>query len=281
MSEPAVNFENVSFTYPGAEFPALEHVSLRVEQGERLGVLGPNGGGKSTLLKLALGLLSLQSGRVTLFGLAPQEARRRGMIGYVPQRAELELAMPLSVWQVVEVAATWRRAPWSRAADARERVREALLLAGADELKEKAVGELSGGQLQRVLIARALVVRPRMLVLDEPMVGIDAVGQERFAQLLDRIHRERGITMLTVTHDVRAIVAGSDRVACLRAGCTATQARRGSPRVLAEVFSHDIAGVGGASGTHIHAQGRRNTVPTCMRPVPVAPPRSVRPRVRA
>ncbi|MBX3410363.1 MAG: metal ABC transporter ATP-binding protein [Phycisphaeraceae bacterium] len=263
MSEPAVNFENVSFTYPGAEFPALEHVTLRVEQGERLGVLGPNGGGKSTLLKLALGLLSLQSGRVTLFGLTPQEARRLGMIGYVPQRAELELAMPLSVRQVVEVAATWRRAPWSRAADARERVREALLLAGAEELKEKAVGELSGGQLQRVLIARALVVRPRMLVLDEPMVGIDAVGQERFAQLLDRIHRERGITMLTVTHDVRAIVAGSDRVACLARRLHSHTSPEGlTPRVLAEVFSHDIAGVGGAlRGAHIHAHGPEENCP--------------------
>jgi zinc transport system ATP-binding protein len=263
MSEAAVNFENVSYTYPGGEYPALEGVTLRVEAGERLGVLGPNGGGKSTLLKLAMGLLGPQSGGVTIFGLSPSEARSRGLIGYVPQRAELELSMPLSVWQVVELAASWRRAPWRSAASLKPEIRDALSLAGAVELRERPIGELSGGQLQRVLIARALVVRPSMLVLDEPMVGIDAVGQERFAQLLDRVHRERRITMLTVTHDVRAIVAGSDRVACLARRLHSHTSPEGlTPRVLAEVFSHDIAGVGGAlRGAHIHAHGPGEVCP--------------------
>jgi zinc transport system ATP-binding protein len=248
---PAVSYEGLSFAYgqtgEGQPAPALKNITLRVEPGERLGILGPNGGGKSTLLKLTLGLLQGYTGRIQIFGLSPQEARRRRLIGYVPQRIEAELAFPLSVRQVVQMSAGlgcawWRPLPVS----IRQDVDRALDLVGAAALAERPVGKLSGGQLQRVMIARALACRPRLLLLDEPTVGIDVAGQQRFADLLRTLHEELRLTIMVVSHDIRTIAAGSDRVACLSRTLHSHVAPEGlTPRVLAEVFSHDVAAIFG------------------------------------
>lgn len=248
---PAVVYEGVSFSYaPGEDGhtpPALQNITLRVEQGVRLGILGPNGGGKSTLLKLTLGLLHGYSGRIRIFGLAPLEARRQRLIGYVPQRIDAELAFPLSVRQVVQMSASlgcpgWRPLPrWVRGD-----VDRALELVDASALADRPIGKLSGGQLQRVMIARALACRPRLLLLDEPTVGIDVAGQQRFADLLRTLHQELRLTIMVVSHDIRTIAAGSDRVACLSRTLHSHVAPEGlTPRVLAEVFSHDVAAIFG------------------------------------
>lgn len=253
--EHEVVVDDVSYVYPRAESPALEGVSLRVAPRERLGILGPNGGGKSTLLKLILGLLPVQRGRVEVCGRSPARARREGLIGYVAQRAETTLGLPISVRHSVELAATWRR-PWPGAAPStRAFVEQTLELVGAADYAGKPVGALSGGQLQRALIARALCARPRVLALDEPTVGIDAAGQQRFAELLERIHRERGVTVLVVSHDLRAIAAGCDRVACLARRLHSHTSPQGlTPQVLAELFTHDLAFIPSASGAvHVHA----------------------------
>lgn len=263
---PAVEIESLSYTYPGASGPALERVSLRVERGERLGVLGPNGGGKSTLVKLILGMLSpgvaaggeAGAGRVRVFGMSPKEARREGLVGYVAQRTELELAMPLSVREAVTLGASWRVPAWRGVPRAlRERVSAMLALTGCEGYGSRPIGKLSGGQLQRALIARALVTDAKMLVLDEPTVGIDAAGQASFAELLRRLHAELGLTLLVVSHDLRAIVAGSDRVACLARRLHSHGSPQGlTPQVLAELFTHDVAGLTGAlAGMHVHAHG--------------------------
>ncbi|MCW5765843.1 MAG: metal ABC transporter ATP-binding protein [Phycisphaeraceae bacterium] len=260
MGTEAVQFEQVTYRYPGAPSPALEGVTLSVLPGERLGVLGPNGGGKSTLLKLALGLLPVQQGRIGVFGLTPAEARGRGLIGYVAQRIDAELGFPLSVRQVVELAAGWRTPPWRRlGGQARARVDRALELTGASALADRPIGSLSGGQTQRAMIARALATDAKVLVLDEPLVGIDAAGQQQFAELLATVHRATGVTILIVSHDLRAIAAGCDRVACLARRLHSHVSPQGlTPRVLAELFSHDVAGlagVGGLAGVHVHAHG--------------------------
>lgn len=258
MPEPAVEFDAVTFAYPGSRAPALEEVSLRVESGERLGILGPNGGGKSTLLKLLLGLLTPDRGTIRVLGLSPREAQRSGAIGYVPQRAEIEMAMPLSVRDVVTLGAAWRSSPFRRVPrEVRDRVDRLLGLVGASDFADRPIGGLSGGQLQRAMIARALSTNARVLALDEPTVGIDAVGQERFAELLTTIHDELGVTILVVSHDLRAIAAGSDRVACLARRLHSHTSPKGlTPQVLAEVFSHDVAGLTGAyAGMHVHAHG--------------------------
>lgn len=259
----AVEFNHVGFTYEGADSPALIDVTLTVQPGERLGILGPNGGGKSTLLKLALGLLRPSAGRIRVMGVEPARARRDGLIGYVPQKIEIEGGFPLSVRQVVTLAGSWRLSPW-RAAPAVlvRRVHDALELVGVSELADRPIGRLSGGQLQRVMISRALLAGPpegpgpRLLVLDEPLVGIDAAGQARFAELLERVHAAARVTLLVVSHDLRAIAASSDQVACLSQRLHYHASPKGlTPQVLAEVFSHDVAGIAGIAGMHVHAHG--------------------------
>ncbi len=245
--EPAIDVEGLHFAYPGASAPSLEGITLRVPHGERLGILGPNGGGKSTLLKLTLGLLRPSAGSVRVCGLHPVEARRRQLIGYVPQRSDADLQFPLSVRQVVLMGAGWRRAPWrSPSEDVLERVDKMIELVGASSYAARPIGKLSGGQFQRALIARALAADPKILALDEPTVGIDAAGQQEFATLLERVHAASGATILIVSHDLRAIAAGCDRVACLRRTLHAHTSPEGlTPAVLAEVFSHDVAGIFG------------------------------------
>jgi zinc transport system ATP-binding protein len=261
-----VQVEGVTFAYPGGDTPALENVSLAVTEGGRLGILGPNGGGKSTLLKIVLGVLTPQSGRVSVFGRAPSAATRDGLVGYVPQGLEVEKGFPLSVRQVVELAVSWRMAGWRRLPDAElERVESLLGLVGAAGFAEKPIGSLSGGQLQRVMIARALAPRPKLLVLDEPTVGIDAAGQAQFASLLAAVHAQTGVTLLIVSHDIRAIAAGCDRVACLSRKLHFHDAPSGlTPTVLAEVFAHDVAGLAGVgplAGMHVHAHGPGEACP--------------------
>lgn len=250
-SHLAVEYRSVTFSYApqagGAPRTALERITLDVRAGERLGILGPNGGGKSTLLKLTLGLLPCQGGSIRVFGLTPEEARKRRLIGYVPQKVEAELAFPLSVRQVVQMSAMLGLSPWRRTpAGIRHDAEQALELVGAGSLADRPIGKLSGGQLQRVMIARALAGRPRLLLLDEPTVGIDAVGQQRFSDLLRSLHDTLGLTIMLVSHDIRTIAAGSDRVACLSRTLHSHVAPEGlTPQVLAEVFSHDVAAIFG------------------------------------
>lgn len=256
---PAVEYRNVTFAYRGAgsegERPALDHVSLDVREGERLGVLGPNGGGKSTLLKLTLGLLTGYEGEIRVFGLSPEQARRRRLIGYVPQRSEAELRFPLSVRQVVTMGATVGLAPWAAPSKEQRDVIEASMRAvGVDVLASRPIGDLSGGQLQRVLIARALASRPMILILDEPTVGVDPAGQQQFATLLNTLHAMFRLTLIIVSHDIRTIAAGCDRVACLSRTLHSHTGPEGlTPSILAEVFRHDVAAIFGDVHVDAHA----------------------------
>jgi zinc transport system ATP-binding protein len=252
-----VEYRAVSYRYPGAPATAIENVSLRVEQGERLGILGPNGAGKSTLLKLTLGLLPIQSGEIKVLGRSPEQARREGLVGYLPQRAECELRFPLSVRQVVALGSAWRTPAWRGLSRAEQQtVDHCLELVGVKDLSERPIGRLSGGQLQRVLIARALAARPKILVLDEPTVGIDAPGQRRFAEMLARVHRELGLTILIVSHNLRAIAAGCDHVACLARRLHSHVTPQGlTPEVLGQLFSHDVEGLFGEVHVHAHTAG--------------------------
>lgn len=255
-SDAIIEFREVSFSYPSA--PAvrvLDRINLRVREGERLGVLGPNGGGKTTLVRILLGLLEPTEGRVFVAARSPTQARRDGLVACVEQRSGAERAFPISVRQAVELGAMWRRAGRARTDGAtRQAILTALKLTGAGEFAEAPVGQLSGGQFQRAMIARALAPRPRVLVLDEPTVGIDAAGQAAFGALLDRIQRELGTTIVVVTHDLRAVAAGCDRVACVSRTLHAHTAPSGlTPSVLAEVFRHEVEGVFGELHLDAHA----------------------------
>lgn len=266
---PALRYRNVSFAYPPAAAEdvrsearlVLENITLDVQPGEKLGILGPNGGGKSTLLKLTLGLLRGGAGEISILGLAPDAARRARVIGYVPQRVEAELAFPLSVREVVTMSATVDLAPWrTLSAVQNEAIAEALDVTGMRDLADRPIGALSGGQVQRAMIARALACRPRILLLDEPMVGVDVRGQQQFAQLVDQL-AATGLTIVVVSHDLRTVAAGCDRVACLSRTLHYHLAPRGlTPQVLAEVFRHDVAAIFG----EIHVDA--HTAATCATP---------------
>ena len=253
---PAVSYDDVTFRWSRGDDPAVEGISFDVEPGERLGILGPNGGGKSTLLKLTLGLISPQRGTISVFGSTPNEARLGGLIGTVPQRSEAELGFPLSVKQVVELGATCRLGA-TRGLDAerRGRVREAMEATGVDAYQDRPIGRLSGGQRQRALIARAVAASPKLLLLDEPTVGVDVEGQHRFRAMLDDLRERFALTMMVVSHDIRTIAATSDRVACLRRTLHEHVDPRGlTPELLAQVFRHDVEE---ALGEAVHIDAHR------------------------
>lgn len=255
-----VTLKGVSFSYAGAGEAAVRDVTMRVEPGEVLAVVGPNGAGKSTLIKMIAGLLGTRDGvikgELLVGGMSPVEARRKGLIGYVPQVSEAERRFPLSVRQAVELGASAQRVGW-RGASTRDRDRagRCLEMVGATGFADHPVGAISGGQFRRMLIARALASSPGLLVLDEPAAGLDAPGQRRLGEVIKSVHDELGVTVLMVSHDLRAIAMGGsncDRVACLRRTLHFHAAPEGlTPGVLIEVFQHDLADIFG--DVHVEA----------------------------
>ena len=205
---PIVRFEDVSFAYDTQ--PVLEHVDLTVEEGDFLAIIGPNGGGKSTLLKLMLGLLTPQAGSIRLLGQSPSQ--RRSDIGYVPQNTNVNTDFPIRVLDVVMIGNGSRPHPLlGYSAEEKACAAEALRLVGMDGYQRQRIGDLSGGQRQRVMIARALCRRPRLLVLDEPTASLDARGQKEIYDLLQKLNRD--ITIVVVSHDLSVILGYANKAA--------------------------------------------------------------------
>ncbi|MEX0654728.1 MAG: metal ABC transporter ATP-binding protein [Phycisphaeraceae bacterium] len=265
----AVCLERVSYRYPPrllddrrqAGQLALKDVTLHIERGVNLGIIGPNGAGKSTLLRIMLGLLDGYTGSVQITGLTPREACRRGdILGYVPQRADVEWRFPLTAAQVVRMGLVGKTGllRWYSWAD-RAYAEHIMERVGVADLRDRPVGALSGGQQQRLFIARALVAKPRVLILDEPLVGIDEAGQQQFAELIHDLHESLDLTMVIVSHDLQAIAAGCNRVACLKQSIHYHDAPEGlTPEVLAEVFEHEIAPVMRRSGDNAKTPSRQD-----------------------
>lgn len=207
--------EHVSFSY--GDVPVLEDVSLALHGGELTALLGPNGGGKSTLLRVMLGLWRPTSGTVRLFGEDPRRLRGRRPIGYVPQRGSVAEDLPATVEEVVASGLVVRE-PWWRPLprSARAAVDEALIATGMTRLRRRLHRDLSGGEQQRALVARALAGHPRLLVLDEPLAGIDAESQHVLVDALAGEVREREACVLIVSHELGALAGVLDRVVVLR-----------------------------------------------------------------
>jgi zinc/manganese transport system ATP-binding protein len=203
----------------------LEHVSLTVGAGEFIAVLGPNGAGKSTLMKALLGLIPVAAGVVSVLGVPP--ARARSAVGYLPQRRSFDhetrvrgvdlvgLGLDGARWGL-PVAVTPRARARRRAE--RARVREVIELVGGAEYAERPIGELSGGEQQRLLIAAALVRRPRLLILDEPLDSLDLPNQAAVAGLVRRVSSSEGVAVMLVAHDVNPLLGYLDRVVYLAGG---------------------------------------------------------------
>jgi len=200
----AIEFDGVDFAYPHGQ-RVLTGVDLRVDEGEFVAVAGPNGGGKTTLLRLALGLERPARGRVLLFGEPARTMRDRTRIGYLAQRSRIAVRAPATVREVVEAGRAPLRLLGGLRREDREAVDEALERVGMAHLARRPVTRLSGGQQQRAFIAKALAARPSLLVLDEPTTGVDVEAQEALAALLDRLHTDLAVTILYVSHEFGAV----------------------------------------------------------------------------
>jgi zinc transport system ATP-binding protein len=214
-SEVVLSAEGVSFSY-GNE-PALSDVSIAVRSGEFAALAGPNGSGKSTLLRIVLGLLAPDAGSVELFGARPGHLRDRWRVGYVPQRLRIAPDLPASVEEVVAAGRLAKQGWWrpSRAAD-REAVDHALESVALTGFRRRRLGELSGGEQQRALIAKALASEPELLVLDEPTAGVDVESQALFRDSLVHLVREHSAAVLLVSHELGAVADDLDHLIVLK-----------------------------------------------------------------
>lgn len=211
--EPVVEVDGVSFAYD--ERPVIEDISLSIGRGELFGLVGPNGGGKTTLMKVMLGLLRPSGGSVRLFGVPAAAFQEGHRLGYVAQHAtETEQRIPVTVREVVRMGRYPHVGLNGLTAADESLVDDALARAGIADLADMRVGHLSGGQKQRTYIARVLAAEADLLALDEPSVGIDADARDRFYDLLDDLN-ESGVTIILVEHDLGLVVDRADRVACI------------------------------------------------------------------
>lgn len=210
-----VEVDHLSFRY--GEEVVLDDVNLTVGWRDFLGVIGPNGAGKTTLLRILLGLTPPSDGQIRLFGTELAQFRDWQRIGYVAQRAiAFEMRFPASVFEVVISGRTGRTGLARRfTAEDRAATGHALETVGMTAYRDRLIGQLSAGQQQRVLIARALVTGPELLVLDEPTVGVDPEAQDQFYRLLRHLNRDAGTTLILVSHDVTFVAQEVTQLACL------------------------------------------------------------------
>ena len=232
---PVIEVCNMDFAYePG--FPILEQVNFTIQEGQSGCIVGPNGGGKSTLLKLLLGLLSPASGSIRLFGKTPAESKRR--IGYMPQYHQLDPQFPVTALEVAEMGCLKPGFfPFYTARDRRIAL-DALDELGIADLAGRSFADLSGGQRQRVLIARALACRPGLLLLDEPTANIDPGAEEQFYATLE-ILRKR-MTVLTVSHDLGFVNRETDVIICVNRKVSVHEAESFSAEAADAVYHHQM-----------------------------------------
>lgn len=211
MDNPViVSLQDVSFSYQNV--PVLQNVNLKIEEKDFLGIIGPNGGGKTTLLKLILGLLKPDSGTIQVFGENPRKGRKS--IGYIPQLFSFDFDFPISVMEVVLMGRLGKRRLGRKYSKRDVQIcMEALKKVGMEEFAHRQISELSGGQRQRVFIARALATEPKLLLLDEPVSSVDTQWQNTFYEMLRALSEE--IAIVLVSHDVGVISTHIDEIACV------------------------------------------------------------------
>jgi len=220
MDTPIIDVRDLTVTY-GGDVAVISDVNLRIERSQFVAIAGPNGGGKTTLLRAILGLAPRTSGTITLFGEAAQHAARHGRIGYLPQRSQLGIEGPVTVREVV-LSGTVGRRGWLGPASRSERAQAARALeqVGLTDRASMQVRRLSGGQQQRVFLAKVLAGSPELVLLDEPTAGVDAASQEQFAQLLCELNTDLGAAIVYVSHEFGAVERHVDRLVLVNGGIT-------------------------------------------------------------
>lgn len=217
-SPPIITVDDLGFHYGNESI--FEHISFTIEKGAYVGIIGPNGGGKSTLLKVMLGILPSYHGTVTLFGTDQKKFKDWWRIGYLPQRSsQLEVTFPISVKEIVRQGRIGRVGLFHNFADTDYRaITKALAITTIEHLQDRLFHTLSGGEKQRVLIARALASEPEILMVDEPLVGVDVTTQEKFYTFLKKLNRELGLTIIFVSHDLDVIAEEASTLLCFNNG---------------------------------------------------------------
>jgi ABC-type Mn2+/Zn2+ transport system ATPase subunit len=232
---PALEVKDLTVWFEGQERPAVEEVSFSLDEGQIAILIGPNGSGKSTVLKAILGLVPFR-GEVRVFGMPAAGARRQ--IGYVPQRLAFDLTLPVTVREAVRMPLLGARDP-----DADASFRHFVEALGIADLVDKPLGTLSGGQLKRALLARAMVTNPRLLLLDEPEAGIDVGGEQTLYELLDRLVSHHRLTALICSHELDLVFRYAHQVLCLnrRLQCTGPPAEVLTADALARLYGPTTA----------------------------------------
>ncbi len=214
MAKPLVTVRNVFHRYD--QHDVLENVSFDVDEGSFVGLVGPNGSGKTTIIKLILGIEKLQEGSIEIFGKPVQQFKNRGHISFVSQKANsFNRGFPATAREVVGMGLSDKTTFFQSSKKNDKRIIKALTHVNMQEFADRNIGDLSGGQQQRIFIARALVSQPELLILDEPTVGIDTDNVQQFYQLLSKLNKELGITLLLVSHDIGTITTQVNDLLCL------------------------------------------------------------------
>jgi zinc transport system ATP-binding protein len=255
------SFEHVCIDLDGR--PVLEDISFRVGAGAFLGVIGPNGAGKTTLLRALLGLVPLRSGAIRVLGRPPGgHGDDAHAIGYVPQRAAVPRNFPATVADVVMMGRRCCLGRWTRTrAEDWRKVGDELAQLGIGHLASRPIGRLSGGEMRRVLLAQALCDGTRLLVLDEPTVGLDLPAELEFYGLLRRLQKERGVTIVCVSHDLLALAGQASELICINRRMHV----HGNPEevvhshALREAYSCEFDFLAGEIAHHEHHHGHEGS----------------------
>jgi len=233
-SQPVLQLKDVYFSYNGV--PVLEKVCLRIDELDSVCMVGPNGGGKTTLVKICLGLLTPQRGEVRLFGMPPLQASLR--VGYVPQYVHFDPQFPVTVFDVVLMGRLNLHIDGRYRREDEDRARQALVQLGLEELSRRPFSQLSGGQRQRALIARAIASTSELLVLDEPTAYIDAAAEESLFEMLTELNRK--MTILVVTHDLGFVSQFFKRVVCVSRQVVVHPTSEITGEKISEIYGGDI-----------------------------------------
>lgn len=228
----AISIKNLSFKFN--ESLILDDINLEIEQGKIIAIIGPNGSGKTTLLKNIIGAYQPNSGSVKIFGKDPEMVVRH--IGYVPQRFDFDRSIPISVYEFIalEKCGNQKHAPGH--------INEVLKSVGLTGLENSKLGELSGGQFQRVMVARALLHEKAILIFDEPATGIDIAGGRTIYDLIKKINQERKTTCLIVSHELSVVSRYADEVICLnkKIVCAGKPEAVVTPETLSSLYGSNI-----------------------------------------
>lgn len=226
---------NLSVFYDTSKSPAISGISFAIKRGQIATIIGPNGSGKTTLIKAILGLLPF-SGKIKVFDKDPRDVITQ--IGYIPQRFTFDSDLPLTVLETVSMPLSVLKKE-----EKKESVNQLMKLFGISNIKDKKLSEISGGQLQRVLLTRSMVTEPKILLLDEPESGVDIQGEQTLYHFLKKLVKEKGLTVVIASHELEVVYQYSDSVICLnkRMVCSGVPSQVITRETLLKLYGVDIS----------------------------------------